>query len=248
MSGKTPRLLLAAPGSGSNDYFLKSLSVDGYNLVPAFSMYSYDYELAVPAGTTAVKINAVCNDSGSKVSGSGNIALTGDITEAKVVVTATSGISKTYTITIAREKALSGNKPVSSVYNVGTYITGVGFATPVSTFKSNISAPEGCTLKVTDSLGTEKNSGNVGTGYKVVIYDGSGKATSSTEVVVKGDNGGDGKCNSLDLLMIQRHIVGLSTLGGTSFTASDINGDGKVNSLDLLYVQRYIVGSYDIKN
>lgn len=243
-----PAAACAVPGSGSNDYFLKSLSVDGYNLVPVFSMYSYDYELAVPAGTTAVKINAVCNDSGSKVSGSGNIALTGDITEAKVVVTATSGISKTYTITIAREKALSGNKPVSSVYNVGTYITGVGFATPVSTFKSNISAPEGCILKVTDSLGTEKTSGNVGTGYKVVIYDGSGKATSSTEVVVKGDNGGDGKCNSLDLLMIQRHIVGLSTLGGTSFTASDINGDGKVNSLDLLYVQRYIVGSYDIKN
>ena len=49
-------------------------------------------------------------------------------------------------------------------------------------------------------------------------------------------------------LKIQKHIVGVSSLSGAYFTASDINGDGKVNSLDLLYVQKYIVKIYDIKN
>ena len=165
-----------------------------------------------------------------------------------MVVTATSGISKTYTITIAREKALSGNKPVSSVYNVGTYITGVGFATPVSTFKSNISAPEGCTLKVTDSLGTEKTSGNMGTGYKVVIYDGSGKATSSTEVVVKGDVNGDGMITSIDALMVKRHIIQTYKVDGAYSKAADINGDGKLTSVDALYIKRHIIGTYEIKN
>ena len=236
------------PGSGSNDYFLKSLTVDGYSLVPAFSMYSYEYELSVPAGTTSVKINAVTSDSSAKVTGTGIVSLTGDVTEAKITVTATSGLSKTYTVTIGREKELSGNVLVSSVYKIGTYITGVDFSTSVSEFKSNISTSEGCTFKVTDASGTEKTSGSIGSGCKVVVYDGGGKAVSSKEVVIKGDNSGDGKCNSLDLLKIQKYIVGVSSLSGAYFTASDINGDGKVNSLDLLYVQKYIVKIYDIKN
>ena len=122
------------------------------------------------------------------------------------------------------------------------------FSTSVSEFKGNISTSEGCTFKVTDASGTEKTSGSIGSGCKVVVYDGGGKAVSSKEVVIKGDNSGDGKCNSLDLLKIQKHIVGVSSLSGAYFTASDINGDGKVNSLDLLYVQKYIVKIYDIKN
>ena len=234
------------PGAGNNDYFLKTLSVSGYSLTPAFNMYTSEYELVVPADTSYINVSATARDSGAKVSGTGKITLTGDVTKVTVTVTASSGETKKYNITVARETS-STVKPESSKYKIGQYITGVDFNTSVSTFKSNISAPSGYTLKVTDSSGKEVTSGTIGTGMKVVLYKGSTSA-SSTYVVIKGDTSGDGKCNSLDLLQVQKHIVKMNALSGTLFEGGDINGDGKVNSLDLLYIQKYIVGSYNIEN
>lgn len=247
-----PDKVCAMPqSSGNNNYFLKSLSVGGYSLTPVFNMYEDEYEIVVPADTSYVNISASTKDSGASVRGAGRVQLTGSVTKAKITVTSAGGASKNYVITIAKKggSAQISTKPTSSAYHIGSYyISGVDLKTTVSKFKSNLKAPSGCTLKITDRNGKEKTSGNIGTGCQVTIRNSNGKTLSSMGVVVKGDNSGDGSCNSLDLLLIQKHIVGLSSLSGSNFSGSDINGDGKVNSLDLLFVQRYIVGSYNIKN
>lgn len=67
----------------------------------------------------------------------------------------------------------------------------------------------------------------------------------SVEMIYKaytpGDLTGDGKINSLDGLMLLRHLNGW-TLNIASPEAMDVNADGKVNSLDGLMLMRYLNG------
>ena len=61
------------------------------------------------------------------------------------------------------------------------------------------------------------------------------------------DTNGDGKVSALDLLRVQKQIIGASKLSGTYKTAGDTNKDGKVSALDLLQVQKQIIGAGTIK-
>ena len=58
-----------------------------------------------------------------------------------------------------------------------------------------------------------------------------------------GDVNGDGKINSIDLLVLQRHILEIEKLEGVKLKAGNINKDGKKpTSRDLLLIQRHILG------
>ncbi len=59
---------------------------------------------------------------------------------------------------------------------------------------------------------------------------------------LKGDLNGDSKINALDIVVIQRVIVGLETVTDDLVAVGDINKDGKVNVLDIVAIQRHIVG------
>ena len=241
-----PDTACAQPGAGNNDYYLKSLSVAGYELMPAFNMYTSNYEIVVPADTSYIDVAAKARDSGAKVAGSGKVTLTGDTTKVTVTVTASSGATKKYVITVAREST-STVKPESSKYEIGQYVTGVDFSTSVASFKAALKAPDGYTLKVTNASGKEVTTGSVGTGMKVVLYQ-NGKAAGSIPVVIKGDTSGDGKISSADILMAQRYVINTYSLSGAYFKGADINGDGKISSVDILMMQRHVIGTYTIKN
>ncbi len=241
-----PETACAQPGAGNNDYYLKSLSVAGYELMPAFNMYTSNYEIVVPADTSYIDVAAKARDSGAKVSGSGKVTLTGHTTKVTVTVTASSGATKKYVITVAREST-SAVKPESSKYEIGQYVTGVDFSTSVASFKAALKAPDGYTLKVTNASGKEVTTGSVGTGMKVVLYQ-NGKAAGSIPVVIKGDTSGDGKISSADILMAQRYVINTYSLSGAYFKGADINGDGKISSVDILMMQRHVIGTYTIKN
>ncbi|MDD6880224.1 MAG: dockerin type I domain-containing protein, partial [Firmicutes bacterium] len=234
------------PSSGNNDYFLKSLEVSGYDLLPDFNMYTDKYELVVGSDVTSINVKAVANNSDSRVSGAGTVNLTSNVTDVKIVVTASSGESKTYVITVARASGGSANIS-SSKYKVGSEITGVGFNTSVDSFKSNISVPSGHSFKVLDKNGNEMTTGNVGTNTKVVVYNGS-QAVTSIPIIIKGDANGDGKVSSADVLFAQRYIINTYNLSGAYLKGADVNGDGKVSSVDVLFMQRSIIGTYEIKN
>lgn len=75
----------------------------------------------------------------------------------------------------------------------------------------------------------------------IQAFDASGNATAKYEAVVKGDNSGDGKLNIMDVMKVQRHILGLEVLTGAYEKASDINGNGKIDVMDLLKMQRDIL-------
>ena len=71
--------------------------------------------------------------------------------------------------------------------------------------------------------------------------------TEVLEVIIKGDTSGDGVINALDLLQVQKNILGTYTLTGAYLEAADTSKDGVVNALDLLQVQKNILGTFEIE-
>lgn len=82
----------------------------------------------------------------------------------------------------------------------------------------------------------------VGTGTKIRIKE-DGKILRQYQIIVYGDANGDGKINSVDLLVLQRHILEIDSMEEIFRKASNINKNGKKpTSVDLLLIQRHILG------
>ena len=80
--------------------------------------------------------------------------------------------------------------------------------------------------------------GNAAAGSQTIGEDMSGGSTQTNTGGTKGDINGDGKISVLDIVKIQRVIVGLDSMDMNC----DVNGDGKVSVLDIVKIQRHIVG------
>ncbi len=86
--------------SYSKDNTLKALSVEGYELSPAFDKNTTEYTVSVPDTVTEIKVAASKSDPAARVSGTGTIDLSEGKNKVEIVVTAENGSIKTYTITI----------------------------------------------------------------------------------------------------------------------------------------------------
>jgi hypothetical protein len=128
---------------------------------------------------------------------------------------------------------------ISAGYSVDGYvITNIGKNTTISDVIGKISS-QGGTVEVY-SNNNKVTDGNIGTGMVVRVTSTGGNATYT--VRINGDPSGDGKVNALDLLQVQKYIVGEKKLDSVYFNAADVSGDGKVNALDLLQIQKAILG------
>ncbi len=105
-------------------------------------------------------------------------------------------------------------------------------------------------ITVTSDTGSVRN-------YTLTVVRGStpgGKSTeASSEVtttpsaelngnVKRGDLNGDGKISALDIIKVQRLIVGLDPTLDEVLPVADVNQDGKISALDIIKIQRHIVG------
>lgn len=81
----------------------------------------------------------------------------------------------------------------------------------------------------------------IGTGSKIRFLE-NGKVKMEYKIVIYGDLNGDGKINSIDLLVLQRHILEIEQLQGPFLLAGNINKNGKnPSSIDSLLIQRHIL-------
>lgn len=229
--------------NGNNDNTLTALSVDGYKITPTFNRYTTDYAITVPSTVAQVKVNATKSDSGAKVEGAGTVILSGEETVAEIKVTAPSGLVRTYTVHIQRPggSSTAPDAPVigSSKYTFATYLTGITPGTTAATLLQDIPVTGG-TATLVDANG-KAVSGTVATGHKLQIMAGS-SVYATYPVVVYGDVSGDGAVSSKDLLMAQKHILGISKISGAAFAAADSGKDGALTSSDLLRTQKQILG------
>ncbi len=162
--------------SGNPNNWLKSLSIAGYGLTPSYAVNNTtDYSLIVSDSVSQISVSAIPVNGNARVSGAGTVSLAQGTNVINIVVTAQSGATRTYKLTVVRGTAT--NNP----------------ATPSA----------------------------------------GGK---------KGDLNGDGRITALDIVKLQRLIVGLDALDSNVLAIADINGDGKVTALDIVKLQRHIVG------
>ncbi|MBE6156218.1 MAG: hypothetical protein E7161_00520 [Firmicutes bacterium] len=101
-NSKTIKIITQAEleASYSKDNNLKSLEVEGYELIPEFKKDTLDYSVNVPEGTTSITVKAKENDSKASVSGDGAIEVTEGINNVSVVVRAENGSEKTYNLIV----------------------------------------------------------------------------------------------------------------------------------------------------
>lgn len=82
----------------------------------------------------------------------------------------------------------------------------------------------------------------VGTGTKIRVKEEDENVLREYKIIIYGDVNGDGKINSVDLLVVQRDILQLKSLEEIYRKAGDIRRTGKKpTSIDLLLIQRHIL-------
>ena len=238
------------PPQGNPNNYLSTLQYNdgtGNKNVNNFSGDVTSYEFHVANGVTNVTFTAKAIASTSKVAISGGTNLVVGDNTATIKVTAGNGSVKNYTIKIIRDEALGDIKPLKQIieeskFNIdGEYLTGLTLTTSVDNIKAVINKVESrasVTIKRSDK---EITSGNVVTGDILTIS--NGNESINYTVVLYGDTNSDGKINALDLLRVQKHILGTNKLTGVYYKAADVSKDGNINALDLLKVQKHILGS-----
>lgn len=129
----------------------------------------------------------------------------------------------------------------------GIYITGIpADNNTVAEIKKNI-----VTNLETEIVNSKNealsNEDKVGTNCKLQIKENE-NLLKSYEFILYGDVNGDGRINSVDLLVLQRHILELQFLEPIYQKAGNINKNGKrPTSVDLLLIQRHILGLKSIE-
>ncbi len=124
------------------------------------------------------------------------------------------------------------------------YITNIKPGMTASELKGSLESIGGAnTVTITDENGNMATN-TVGTGYKVIV---NGATMENLTIIIYGDASGDGKINALDLLKVQKNILGTVTLSGAYKKAADASKDNNINALDLLKVQKNILGSGTIE-
>lgn len=241
-----PESAVAFTATGNPNNYLKSLEVTGYTLTPSFDGATEKYSIVVEGSVDSISIAASAVASTSSVTGTGKTALKTGTNTFEIICTSQSGNAKTYTLTVVRQE-LEVGEVTSSVYQIGSkYISGLKPGVKASDFLGKISA-EGATLKVVDASGKEKT-GKLATGNKLQVYDSKNELVKSYEIVIYGDANGDGDINVLDMIKVNRHILGLSKLSGCYLTAADANRDNAgVNVLDMIFINRHALGLTTIK-
>lgn len=230
--------------SGNPNNYLKSFSISGLSLTPVFQGATTKYSVVVSNSIRSINVSAAAVSSKSMVSGTGNYSLAVGNNTINVKCRSQSGDTRTYTINVSRQAASEAGTEVtlsSKVYKTGDYITGVSPDTEASVFLKNLSVSGGGTVKLLNNAGSE-NTGKVGTGNKVAVYDASRKLKKTCEVVLYGDVSGDGKISIKDVMLVNRHILGKGTLKGSSFTAGEVSRDGKLSIKDIMMINNAILG------
>lgn len=254
-----PESAVTFSDSGNPNNWLSSLSVSGYGLTPSFQAAVTDYSVIVGTEVSSINVGASAVAPKAGVSGAGTYALNYGNNVINVTCVSQSGSAKTYTINVVRQQPAADNTQtpesggttvadgvsVSTSYKLGdTVITGITPGTGASSVLANISAGSG-TVKVLKADGTE-NTGAVGTGNKIAVY-ANGTLVKQYDVVIYGDINGDGKISVVDLVMMQKQILGTSQLSGAYAAAADISRDGKVSVKDLVLLQKHIINAAQIE-
>lgn len=251
------------PNKGNPNNYLKNIKINDQEL-ENFSNDRTEYDFVVPEGVNEVNVTGDLINSKASLWGNGKITFTEKKTTIRLTVYAENGDYRFFIINFIKEdidapvdpgkeeepeiiyKSINEILDNSSVKYNEKYISGIGIGTMPSGIENNIKKVEEKALVVfTDKDGNVFNERALRTGDKIKIV--SGKEEKTFEFIIYGDVNGDGEITILDLLKVQKHLLGSINLEGVYLKASDVNKDNEITILDLLKVQKHLLGSIVIE-
>ena len=241
------------PSLGNPNNYLSELKVNNIS-VSNFSGDNLNYDITIPY-SDSVNITAKTVNGKATIEGIGEKEITKEVSTFEIKVIAQNKEVRIYKINVTREKLdeenMEANIKVNDVLESSGYkfddyyIWNIPLSTNVSGMIKNLSTKyKTVSINIKTKNGSSKTDGTVVTGDKVIIeINGESK---TLEVVIYGDTNGDGNISAIDLLNIQKHILGYTTLLGSYAKAGDLNRDSSISAWDLLQVQKYILGYTNI--
>ena len=237
------------PNKGNPNNYLETLKYKVGNeeiSVPEFNGGITDYTVYVEYSTSKVTIIATSVKNKGSISNTGEKNLNVGDNKFSIVVTAQNGDKRTYNLNIVRSANESGEPTVDEIVEKlgvksdGKYFSGIDLTLEMNTLVNKVkSISATADVNITNSK-NKKDSKTFATGDVVSIT--SAGETKAYEVVIYGDTNGDAKITSLDLLRIQKNILGSIKLTGAESIAANPTKSGKISVRDLLKVQRHILG------
>ena len=236
------------PNKGNPNNYLETLKYKVGNeeiSVPEFNGGITDYTVYVEYSTSKVTIIATSVKNKGSISNTGEKNLNVGDNKFSIVVTAQNGDKRTYNLNIVRSANESGEPTVDEIVEKlgvksdGKYFSGIDLTLEMNTLVNKVkSISATADVNITNSK-NKKDSKTFATGDVVSIT--SAGETKAYEVVIYGDTNGDAKITSLDLLRIQKNILGSIKLTGAESIAANPTKSGKISVRDLLKVQRHIL-------
>lgn len=245
-----PESAVAFKDTGNPNNWLKSLTVENYNLTPSFAGSKTEYSMIVDSAVSSIAIAGTAVVKTSTVSGTGAYTLNYGNNMIPITCKAENGNERTYTINVVRKTPddgtiwITSNAGFFTDYQIDEFVSGLKPDTEASEFLSKI-VTENCTAKVVDSTGAEQK-GKVGTGNKLQILVDE-QVVKQYGIVIYGDVNGNGTITNADLIKIKRHILGSDILTDEYLKAADTNRENNnITNADLILIKRHILGIKEI--
>ena len=146
-------LLSSEEPKKSDDKSLKSLSIEGIELSPAFDPETTDYSATVDESVEKIEIKAEVNNEKAKKEISGNEELKKGENVVKVTVTAEDGTTRIYTINVTKK---SKKAVALSTLKINGYTLNPKFSPEVTEYKVTVLDPNVTKLDVSATTDVEK--------------------------------------------------------------------------------------------
>lgn len=246
-----PDTAVPAPtGDGSPNTKLSSLTVSAGALSPEFRRDIREYTVIVPNETERITVTASPLNAVASVAGTGEYALNVGVNTVTLTVTAESGASETYTLSVHRRapgRAGDDHRPLR--FQRGRACFGrrarhgacrVYFVARRERRNAHRDGRHGAAKAPDAPMRT-------GDFVKITYeLDGAEAVFASGYVVVAGDINGDGAVTISDLIKLRNHLLGTGELTGLSLAAADVDRSGTAAINDLIRIRNHLLGTATI--
>lgn len=230
----------------NNDNFINNLLIDG-KTINGFDKDVLEY--IVPVVNTTTKVNITADISAtSTVEGTGEVELTNDVTDVYIKVIAENKEERTYKITI--KKVADTTKVEDIIDNIGVkndkqFIFDLSSSETGTNLVNKVKGVSPSASATVYNQDNTINNGVISTGNYIVIETPiSGKVTYNLSV--HGDLNGTEGITIVDLLRLQKYLLGKINLEGVQKYAADVNSDGEITIVDLLRLQKHLLGKINL--
>ena len=229
------------PNNGDKNNYLKSIKMNG-ELIVGFDRDITEYNVYV--STTSTLFTATSESNVATIIGDGTIDTTKN-KDLKINVIAENGSERNYIVHIIKiddsKMTLEETMKKSPIGFDNNYISKISTNYTASSLINSIKKinPDSIiTIKDKNNLIKSNKILATGDSYNISV---NGKS-KSYKIIIQGDVSGDGVITILDLLKIQKHLLGYNKLNDEYFYSGDTNNDRNITILDLLRIQKHLLG------